>query len=240
MGKNWIRLPLDGAYNVRELGGLPAMGGEQTAWHAFLRSDQLSELTDRDIEMLLDYGVRTVIDLRSDSETGESPDRPKLLSCVRYSHIPFIEIDISPEGQAKTIESLRDLGNLYLSLLGRRDVVRQLFMEIEQAPEGCILFHCTAGKDRTGVLSLLLLMLAGVDRQDCETNYMQSFINLTRNPEFMYLSENGYHGLVRSDAGDIDRAYEHIASYFGGIRGFLRDCGISDSCMDQVRARCLG
>lgn len=111
---------------------------------------------------------------------------------------------------------------------------------MDEAPDGCILFHCTAGKDRTGVLALMLLMLAGVDRQDCETNYMQSFTNLTRNPQFAYLSQNGYHYLVRSDAEDIDKAYNHIASYPHGIKGFLEGCGISRACMERVCHRMLG
>lgn len=237
MEQNWIRLPLDGANNVRELGGIPAMGGKPTAWHAFLRSDQLSKVTNKDREMLLAYGVRTVIDLRSESETVQCPDHAELLSAVQYHHIPFIEIDVSPQGQAETVERLRDLSSLYLSLLEQRDVIRLLFDRIAQAPRGCILFHCTAGKDRTGVLSMLLLMLAGVDRQDCVANYIQSYTNLTRNPAFLYLRENGYHSLICSDASDIETAYDSVASAPGGIQGFLHNCGVTDSCMEQVQKR---
>lgn len=216
------------------------MDGHQTAWHAFLRSDQLSGLTAEDREMLLAYGLSTVIDLRSPGETEKRPDSQELLESILYCHIPFMEADISPEGQAGALDSLQDLGSLYLSLLERKDVIRQLFRQMDEAPDGCILFHCTAGKDRTGVLALMLLMLAGVDRQDCETNYMQSFTNLTRNPQFAYLSQNGYHYLVRSDAEDIDKAYDHIASCPHGIKGFLEGCGISRACMERVCHRMLG
>lgn len=215
------------------------MDGRQTGWHGFLRGDQLSDLTDRDIEILLDYGVKTVMDLRSASETAKRPDHPDLLNRVRYCHIPFLEEDLSPQGQADMKEALQDLSGLYLSLLKRKTVIRQIFLEIQSAPQGCILFHCTAGKDRTGVLSLLLLMLAGANRQDCQTNYMQSFTNLTRNEIFTRLSEKGYYHLVRSEADDIMPSYDYIASFPQGILGFLHDCGVPASCVEQVRLRCF-
>lgn len=239
MIQNWIRLPLEGAHNVRELGGLPAMEGRQTAWHRFLRADQLSNLTEADSEMLRSYGVSTVIDLRSLSETLNHPDNPKFIETVDYYHIPFMEKDLSPQGQANITQTLQSLGSLYLSLLKRKSVIAQLFEHIAFAPEGCVLFHCTAGKDRTGVLALLLLMLAGVDRQDCQTNYMQSFTNLTRNELFIKISDRGYHSLVRSDPEDIAVPYDYIAAFPQGILGFLADCGVKEDCIQRVRRRCL-
>lgn len=239
MEQNWIRLPLKGAHNVRELGGIPARDGRQTGWHRFLRADQLSQLTENDREMLLAYGVTSIIDLRSESETAAGPDSPQLLRCVEYYHIPFMEADLSPQGQARIKEELRSLSGLYVSLLKREHIVRRLFMHIEQAPPGCVLFHCTAGKDRTGVLSLLLLMLAGVDKQDCQANYMQSFTNLTRDDRFNRMSKSGYHHLVRSDAQDIEPAYDYIASFPQGIYGYLAGCGLTESCIKNVQARCL-
>lgn len=239
MNRNWIRLPLKGADNVRELGGLPAMDGRQTAWHRFLRADQLAGLTAEDMELLLSYGVKTVIDLRSASEAAVHPDSPQLLKHVEYYRIPFMEADLSPQGQARLADIPQDLGVMYLALLKKKEVIRQLFTRMELAPEGCILFHCTAGKDRTGVLALMLLMLAGADRQDCLTNYIQSFINLTRNERFTQLSQNGYHSLIRSDAEDITAPYDYIESFPQGIRGFLWDCGVSASCMEHVKERCL-
>lgn len=239
MTQNWIRLPLEGADNVRELGGLPAMDGRQTAWHRFLRAGQLAGLTAGDRNMLLSYGVKTVIDLRSASETATHPDCPELLKHVGYYHIPFMEADLSPQGQANMDDFPQDLGVMYLELLKKKEVIRQLFTQMEQAPEGCILFHCTAGKDRTGVLALMLLMLAGADRQDCLANYIQSYIHLTRNGHFSQLSQSGYHRLFRSDAEDIAAPYDYIESFPQGIRGYLADCGVSGSCMDHVKERCL-
>ncbi|MGL5438048.1 MAG: tyrosine-protein phosphatase [Lachnospiraceae bacterium] len=239
MKRNWIRLPLKGACNVRELGGLPAMKGGQTQWHQFLRADNLHELTEDDVEMLLEYGVSMVIDLRSRAEMEKNPDHIGVIGRVVYCNVPFLEEDLSPEGQAAEKERLADLSNLYLRLLKRKTVIKDLFTCIAGAPDGCVLFHCAVGKDRTGVLALLLLMLAGVDRQDCQTNYMQSFTNLTRKEWFCHIKESEFNNLIRSDAEYIEAAYDYVAGYEGGIDGFLEDCGIAAECIARVRSRIL-
>lgn len=240
MNRSWLRLPLEGAHNVRELGGLPAAGGEQTGWHRFLRADQLQHLSASDRNKLYTYGVRTVIDLRSGDEVRKHPDSPEFLAVVDYHHVPFIKDDLSPEGQNRGSGRIPDLAHLYLVLLEQKEVIKLLFELIGNAREGCILFHCMAGKDRTGILSLLLLMLAGADKQDCLTNYMQSYVNLSRDEEFMKLSESGFHRLVRSDPETMAAAYDAVAACEHGIRGFLTACGIPGANQDQVRMRCLG
>ena len=239
MKRYWIRLPLDGAHNVRELGGLPAKDGRQTAWHRFLRADSLEELTDRDAEMLLEYGVRTVIDLRSPSETMQHPDYAGLLTRVKYHNIPFLEQDLSPEGQAWAKDQLADLSSLYLSLLKRKNIVKAILEQMAAAPDGCVLFHCAVGKDRTGVMAMLLLMLGGVDKQDCQTNYMQSFTNLTRREIFRRLKESEYARMVQSDVDYIEAAYDYVAAWDHGIDGFLTDCRISADCISDIRRRVL-
>ncbi len=239
MKRNWIRLPLEGACNVRELGGVPAADGGQTQWHRFLRSDNLRNLTGADVRKLLDYGVVAVIDLRSRAEVAKHPDCEEIISQVEYWNIPFLEEDLSPEGQAEAKDQLSGLSNLYLGLLKRRTVIKELFERIADAPDGCVLFHCAVGKDRTGVLAMLLLMLAGADKQDCQTNYMQSFINLTRKEWFRQVIESDYSDLICSDADFIEAAYDYVAGQENGIDGFLRDCQIDPDCIAKVRRRIL-
>lgn len=239
MKRNWIRLPLQGACNVRDLGGLPTADGRQTQWHRFLRSDNLHELTDDDMEKLKAYGVKMVIDLRSRAEAEKHPDRAEILSWVEYHNIPFLEEDLSPEGQAAAKEKLTGLSQLYLGLLKRKPVIKELFERIAEVQDGCVLFHCAVGKDRTGVLAMLLLMLAGVDRQDCQANYMQSFVNLTRKEWFRHIKESALNELIRSDAEFITAAYDYVADFAGGIDGFLMDCEISPECIAEVRGRIL-
>jgi len=236
MQKNWIRLPLEGADNTRELGGLPCPGG-QTAWHRFLRSDELSGLTGHDINFLLKYGVTTVIDLRSPGEVERTPDHPNLLKAVNYHPIPFIQEDVSPEAQAEFMQNLSGLWDLYEFFIIQKDSVKQIFETIAKAPDGVVLFHCTAGKDRTGITALLLLMLAGVDLQDCQTNYMQTAVNLSRKEKFAKLMGTKAEYLLDSPPETIARAYEYVAALPGGVKGYLTSCGISDIQIKMVQER---
>lgn len=238
----WVRLPLQMAYNVRELGGLPVKNGKQTAWHRFLRADDISQLTEQDIGFLLDYGVSTVIDLRSEAEAGQKPDKLNQEYGVDHHFIPFIDKDISPEGGLDFFDAFGGIGDMYIDFLLNCRVVRELFETIATAKPGCVLYHCAGGKDRTGILSLLLLMLAGVDQQDCQINYIQSFLNLTRDPLF---KENAasipdrYMHFLESRLEYIQPAYQYVAGFKGGVEGYLIHCGLRDEQLALVKERLL-
>ncbi len=238
----WVRLPLQMAYNVRELGGLPTKDGKQTAWRSFLRADDISQLTEEDIQFLLDYGVRTVIDLRSKTEAEQKPDRLNLKYGVDHYLIPFTDLDISPEGQLAFLDTVGCVGDMYLDFLKNSKVVQKLFETIATAKLGCILYHCAGGKDRTGILSLLLLMLAGVDQQDCEINYIPSFINLMRTPLFRENASSipdRYMQFLESRLEYIEPSYRYVASFEGGVEGYLAHCGLRDVHLTLVKDRLL-
>lgn len=235
----WVRLPLERAYNVRELGGLPTMDGRQTLWRAFLRSDDISKLTDADITTLLDYGVNTVIDLRSKSEVTNQPDRLGEENDVTNINLSFMqETDLSPQG----IENMSkiEMGDMYIEMLKRHEIVGAIFTAIAQAQPGCILFHCAAGKDRTGVLAMLLLMLAGVDKRDCINNYAQTYQNLLRDERFLSaLGENITLPMLESRPEYLEKAYTYIESN-GGITTYLKSCGLSEELLDIINERLTG
>lgn len=232
----WVRLPLESAYNVRDLGGLPVRDGGQTAWGAFLRADDISALTDGDIRFLLDYGVKTVIDLRCPSEVREKPDRLDEKNGVRNCNISFMdEANVSTDAM-KNFENIR-MGDLYLDMLRRKDVIKALLVAIADAEPGCILFHCAAGKDRTGVFAMLLLMLAGVDKQDCLNNYGQSYVNLCRNEEFLKGSpDEKYKHMLESRPEYLEPAYAYVEQS-GGIAKYLFGCGVSTAVLHAVKER---
>lgn len=241
--KHWVRLPLENAHNVRELGGYPVKGGGQTAYHRFLRADDLSALTDNDMAFLMAYGVSMVIDLRSDDEAQKAPDRFDGAAGIQYRRIPFLGRDLADIMQASQADAALGLGALYASMLENKAVVKKLFEAIEQAPEGCIMFHCTAGKDRTGVLAMLLMSLAGADRQDCITNYEQSYINLTRKAEFTQMSEAAllakYQILMYSLPETIANCYDYMTQTYGSAEAYLKECGLSEHQLEHIKRRLL-
>jgi len=116
----YTRLPLEFACNVRELGGIPCMNGAVTAWHTFLRADDMNQLSENDIQFLIDYGVSTVIDLRSDYERKTKPDLLGQHNEVAYFALPFMKQDLSPEALQAVVHRNQTLGGIYCDLLEER------------------------------------------------------------------------------------------------------------------------
>lgn len=237
----WVRLPLTGAHNVRELGGYPTRSGDATAYHRFLRADSLFALTARDRRFLHDYGVRMVIDLRGASEASLMPD-VKMPDDVEYANVPLLDFNVA--GTTKTRRRAREgyhMGHLYRRMLQSREPVRTCMQTIAFAPDGCVLFHCAVGKDRTGILAMLLLALAGVSRGDVVSNYVQSWPNLMEDESFA----SDYHDprrartrhFMESRPEYIEFAYDFIMDEWGGVESYLRACGVSASELERVRRR---
>lgn len=240
MKQHYQRLPLEGAFNVRELGGLPASGG-QTAYFQFLRSDNLAFLTEKDIAFLKNFGLAAVIDLRSHDETAVHQNPFEKDPQVAYYNIPFSPGAIGDATRAENIQSDDFLADFYLFLLEQgKDRVKQLFDTISQHQKGTVLFHCTAGKDRTGVLAMLLLGLAGVARYDIGSNYQVSYTYLRETLFFERLKGQAVPQLLWSKEEFIYKAYDHLMDAYGGIKAYLAHCGVDEATLQKVREKLLG
>jgi protein-tyrosine phosphatase len=152
------RVPLKGTYNVRDLGGYLATGDRVTRWQMLLRADALHRLDGEALAALGAIGIRTVIDLRSDEEVQRAPDQLDGLP-VRVLHRPLY----ARRTPVAMVPS-RTLAETYLALIDERPhalvgAVREL-----AAPQALpAVVHCTAGKDRTGMVVALVLSAIGVD-----------------------------------------------------------------------------
>ena len=123
--KNWVRLPLVFASNVRELGGYPVEEGGQTAYHRFLRADDISELSESDVQFLLRYGVTSVLDLRSDGEVCRKPDVLAGVSGVLWKNVPFLRGETGDMSRYAGEGAVVDLGEMYLQLLEDREKIKE-------------------------------------------------------------------------------------------------------------------
>ncbi|MBR3158658.1 MAG: tyrosine-protein phosphatase [Atopobiaceae bacterium] len=240
--RSWVRLPLDGACNVRELGGHPTANGEQTLFHRFLRSDSLSMLTARDERFLYDYGVRAILDLRDPSEVADDPDRP-IGPDVVSANIPLLSYNLADTDQASLMNDPENISmaNMYRLILENYEAVRACMRFIADAPEGCVLFHCAVGKDRTGVLAMLLLSLAGVDKWDIVADYVQTRPNLMRSPvwhaQWEDYSLRKWRPILDSQADVIEQTYDLMNDEHEGVENFLLECGVRDEDVAAVRRR---
>lgn len=160
-------LPLEGAYNIRDIGGYPAAAGTTTRWRTFLRADSLHNLTPAGQQALVDYGVRTIIDLRFKHECSAAPNVFATADHVRYVNLSLFE-GSSPTGMGR---QLPDLESIYRYILDERQAAIKAILALIADNGFPVLIHCTAGKDRTGLITALMLGLAGVDHATIAEDY---------------------------------------------------------------------
>jgi protein-tyrosine phosphatase len=153
---------------MRELGGYATVDGGMTAWGRFIRSDAPSNLDTPDIRFLYDNGVRTVIDLRQDEEARHLPSPLSDTPGIAFHNISFTE-DFSLLGSVEYCP----LEHLVPVMKGRHRTAE--ILRVMADAESAVLFYCFAGKDRTGVISALLLMLAGVPTFDVQADYQVTY-----------------------------------------------------------------
>ena len=159
-------IPLDGAFNFRDLGGYPAAGGGTTRWGTLFRSDTLHELSSSDVDTLRALGLATVIDLRTPRElaqTGRGPLEPepdRVTGISRSSATGRRRVRRRGRGRARRRRPDRAVPLVPRG--GGRALVEALTILGEPANYPLV-FHCAAGKDRTGVLAALVLDILGVD-----------------------------------------------------------------------------
>ncbi len=245
------RLMLHGLHNARDLGGFPTADGGCTRFGVFVRSEAPCELPHEDVEAILAYGVRCTVDLRS---TDESRARPSSLKdAATYVHLPlFSEAAVygaKPKRPAPQPGARFDWGRLYCEMAEQsRDWAARVLETLADA-SGAVLYHCTTGKDRTGLLTCYLLSIAGVPREDIAADYCVSELFLQ--PVYERLRA----GLVRVHPNVADHtaddAFFHtpaaamltlidtMTARYGSVTAFLRACGVTDGTFEQIRAKLL-
>ncbi|HEY1106239.1 MAG TPA: tyrosine-protein phosphatase, partial [Agromyces sp.] len=170
--KTSMRIPVPGTYNFRDVGGLPARTGVVRGGVLY-RSDGLFRLGDDGRAELRDLGVGIVIDLRDDNEARSMPDDLDGLD-VEVLRLPVFEGSGASQGMAGiSLEALYDR-----IVTQHASVVVSALREIASAGDRSVIVHCTAGKDRTGVVVALALLAVGVDREAVVDDYAQTESNL--------------------------------------------------------------
>jgi protein-tyrosine phosphatase len=156
---------LMGTFNMRDVGGYPAAGGRTTRWRTLLRSDALHR-ADATGPVLQGYGLRTVLDLRTDAEVEFAPS-PSCGPDTRTVRVSLIGADIQ--------EIPQRLESVYQYLIDRRgDAIATVIGELAAAGSVPALVHCSAGKDRTGIVIGLVLAVLGVPDEVIAADYSVS------------------------------------------------------------------
>jgi len=241
-------LDVDGAYNIRDLGGYPTADGRKTRWRTFLRADSLHRLPGASQQALVVYGLRTVIDLRRNIELEELPNVFAESVDVEYRHCNMVGEEPLDDSAEDTIQSGVPADRIFSSyrtmLDSRQSAVRDILSSLAEQEGRTAMYHCAGGKDRTGIVSALLLGLAGVSHQTIAEDYGLTARYLIARP----WEENSASG-VRPETytwqdyqsefcppEGMLRVLEHLDSRYGGIEGYVRTVGIADAQIDAIRA----
>ncbi len=255
----WI--DLEGAANVRDLGDLPVAGGGVTARGVVVRSDNLQDLSARDVARLVDeLGVRTVVDLRTGVEVeleGPGPlvrdDRVEVRHRSLYPeaglHTDALADTVLPwqgrelEGDDEETPAVRT----YLGYLrDRPDSVVAALRDVAHAG-GAVVVHCAAGKDRTGIVCALALEAVGVQRDAVVDDYVVTgerleplVARLAASPTYAPDTDGRPVGSHRPRAETMRRILELLDRDHGGPRGWLAAHGFGDDDLAALRRRLTG
>jgi protein-tyrosine phosphatase len=257
---------LAGAPNSRDLGGLVGAGGRRVRAGRLIRTAALGRLADDDLPILGKLGVACVVDLRDDSEIAVAPP-DRLVGRPRVIHMPihdprhpvFTYVSAVLLGHDLTAyEALAHEGTpaamaaiyrWFVSSTSARTGFAEVVRLAAQPANLPLLFHCSAGKDRTGWLSVILLTALGVDESAIRWDYLRSN-ELTESLQEVILAAMQ----ARQPALDIesvrpvlqvrpeylDAAYGEVERVYGSVHGYLRDgLGISDNLIDALRRHLL-
>jgi len=256
---NLRHITLEGAPNFRDLGGYATADGRHVRWHRVYRSGELSRLTAADYARLADLGIAVVCDFRRDSERAAAPTAWQGARAPVILNLPGSQterrVTTSPDGSPASVIAAAPAPTppglspllytsypTYVATLSSsfRTVIRQI---LEQ--DGAVLYHCTAGKDRTGSFSAVLLTLLGVPRDVVFEDYLLTNTYLLTPARVDAILARGGTRETAATALGVDRTYlerffTSIDGAYGSFDGYRRTgLGLSDADVQTLKTKLL-
>jgi len=248
---------LDGPLNFRDLGGLQTIDGRTVKWGTLYRSDKLSELSANDLDTLKQRKIRYVVDFRSPAEQEEEPDNFGDLNEISYHHLPLYTKDVPVSWLERIVAmmSADDMGEVLVKsnralIRDSTDEYRAWFDLLLNEDNTPMIFHCSGGKDRTGLATALLLTALGVPRDTIFEDYLATndFVEESVNET---LDKISFYSLGLIDPQDVrpvmmvDRkyltaAFETIDELYGNMDVYLQDgLGLTAAKQQKLKAMYL-
>jgi len=259
---------VDGCYNFRDTAGAPLASGGTTRTGVLYRSDALSALTPEGLEDLANTRVGVIVDFRTADERNAAPDRVPTTRPFRTVQLSFLEGAMAdmmkklqggagsptPQQREAAMSAIPTLADLYIGMLqggaaSFAQVARLIAEGDDSGPSG-VLVHCTAGKDRTGVATALMLDAAGVERSAVVADYAASQANLAGPWAEGMLHMVASFGIpltprlqtlvTGTPPEAIEAALDWVDSQAGGSMEYLRSGGLTDDEAAALRRRFTG
>jgi protein-tyrosine phosphatase len=235
------RLDWPDCQNTRDLGGLQRRGGV-TRSRVLIRSDDVSVMTAAGRAAMCAYGVTTVIDLRSNSERRGTFDarfpRP-MAKMVRAKGVNYLHRELVDDASLRKLGEAANMFERYLVMLNtRQSAFREIFTSIADAGGG-LLFHCFAGKDRTGLVAAMVLALGDVPPDEIAADFGATDLQLANAYE-KWISEapadkrDEMRDELRCPPERILGVLDYLETKWGGVASYLEASGMAPGAIDRL------
>lgn len=224
------RIVFKNVRNLRDLGGYLTKDNKITKYNSIYRSDLPKLMSEEEINYLLNKGLTTVIDLRKEEEINRNP------SSLNIKGIDYHNVNLLGD---KCPNEEKDIPKGYIEILSNKVTMYQVFNIIKES-EGPVLFNCTAGKDRTGVVAMLLLLLANVYHDDIIADYQVSYTYLREsirkmhreNPDLPAFLGNSKLEYMEETLNLFTEKYQTIENYFNYL-------GFTEEEIDKIKKKLI-
>jgi protein-tyrosine phosphatase len=251
-------VPVRGAVNFRDLGGYETADGRRLKWDQVYRSGTLSKLEDSDLSLLKRLGVKLVCDFRTAHEMQIAPDRLPTDGSIDYLHLPTFLGDRDPiaalnENRGNGIEKMARDFKAYMIQAYTVSIYKQartwgrVIEHLARSENRPMVFHCTTGKDRTGVFAALLLLALGVTEESIIEDYVATNFFLARDLEQAsgHIRDLGMDPERMSPYFYVKEVYmssliDHIRQTFGSVANYFQsEAGVPETALSLLKEELL-
>ena len=218
--------------NMRDIGGYTA-GNKKVKYGKLIRSNLPANVTPEDLKVLKEIGVKTVIDLRSEEEVEKAGSVFEKNPCFKLLHYKL-------KGGGKIPENAESVPISYMQMLEGKESIYSIFKEISKGENG-IIYFCNAGKDRTGVITALLLMTLGVKNEDIiedyalSENYLQDMLDKIAQAS----KPKDVKEIITPKAKYMEKFLQYFHEKYGSVNQYLQEIGITEEEINKIKENCI-
>ncbi|MBQ7668812.1 MAG: tyrosine-protein phosphatase [Clostridia bacterium] len=216
--------------NFRDLGGFMTESGNVTKYNKVFRSSAIYDLTDEERELLHKKGIKKVIDLRVQHELERKPSAFLTDDEIEYINIPLSD---------KWTNNADEVPNLYFDIVKDHASMARVLKVIANTDEPLV-FHCSAGKDRTGIISGILLSLNGVKEEDILADYISSYAYIYKEFRILKATVPEFKDFVGTmNVETLEITLKRIKEVYGSMEGYLKEIGLSDEEIVKLKNKLI-
>ena len=220
------RKPFAYVSNLRDLGGYNTKNGNTTKYEKVFRSSAIYKLKKEEEKYLNDIGIKAVIDLRVPEEIERHPSAFTNHEKIKYFNFPLSNAWPKVEDEVP---------NTYFNMIKSHESMASIMKTIANT-DGGVIFHCTAGKDRTGIVACLMLLLAGVEEEDILADYMVTYAYFYKGVRIMHDEDPDLPAFVGTiKVEHLEQTINRLNEIYGNVEGYLTQIGLTNNEIQKLK-----